>query len=101
MSDDARLATVEEWARELARALEVEETALDIDAILSLAGEAAHTVVRPAAPVTTFIIGYVAGLAEATGQASFTTAQAAASGVARRLLQERDAVQQTTDDEYP
>jgi hypothetical protein len=35
----------------------------DRDAILGLAGKAAHTIVRPAAPLTTFLAGYAAGLA--------------------------------------
>ena len=34
----------------------------DRDAILGLAGVAAHAVLRPAAPLTTFLAGYAAGL---------------------------------------
>lgn len=34
---------------------------VDIDAILDLARDAAHQVERPAAPVTTFLVGYAAG----------------------------------------
>ncbi|OOB89486.1 hypothetical protein B0T42_17110 [Rathayibacter sp. VKM Ac-2630] len=32
------------------------------DALLALAGDAAHGIVRPAAPLTTFLAGYAAGL---------------------------------------
>jgi molybdopterin-guanine dinucleotide biosynthesis protein A len=39
-----------------------ELTAADLDAILGLAGVAAHNVVRPAAPLTTFLAGYAIGL---------------------------------------
>jgi hypothetical protein len=39
-----------------------ELTAEDREAILSLAGMAAHKIVRPAAPLTTFLAGYAAGL---------------------------------------
>ncbi|NUR58299.1 MAG: NTP transferase domain-containing protein [Catenulispora sp.] len=39
-----------------------ELTAVDLDAILGLAGVAAHNVVRPAAPLTTFLAGYAIGL---------------------------------------
>lgn len=88
MSDE-RIQAVEDFAAELARELEIHHTPVDIGAILGIAGEAAHTVVRPAAPVTTFLIGYAAGLAEATGQADFSTAHQAATGVARRLLAAR------------
>lgn len=34
----------------------------DLDAILGLAGVAAHSVLRPAAPLTTFLAGYAVGL---------------------------------------
>jgi len=37
------------------------EVAVDIDAILDVARVAAHNVARPAAPVTTFLLGVAAG----------------------------------------
>ena len=46
------------WADSRARAF-----AGNRDTILGLAGEAAHGVERPAAPITTFLAGYAAGLA--------------------------------------
>jgi molybdopterin-guanine dinucleotide biosynthesis protein A len=39
-----------------------ELTDADLDAILGLAGVAAHNVLRPAAPLTTFLAGYAVGL---------------------------------------
>jgi hypothetical protein len=39
-----------------------------LDAILALAGTAAHAVIRPAAPLTTFVAGYAAGFAAANGE---------------------------------
>jgi hypothetical protein len=39
-----------------------ELTSDDREAILALAGVAAHNVLRPAAPLTTFLAGYAAGL---------------------------------------
>ena len=51
------------WAVELCRELGVDPDVLDVDGILGLAGRAAHAVVRPAAPVTTFIAGLVVGQA--------------------------------------
>jgi molybdopterin-guanine dinucleotide biosynthesis protein A len=39
-----------------------ELTDADLDAILGLAGVAAHNVLRPAAPLTTFLAGYAIGL---------------------------------------
>lgn len=80
---------IQHWVDELTRALEIEETVVDIDELLKLAGRAAHTVVRPAAPVTTFIIGYVTGLAEASGQADYKKAFTAATALATELLKQR------------
>lgn len=57
--DEAALTT---WAAELAADLDVEQF-LDVDAILKLAAEAAHAVMRPAAPVTTFLVGLAVGQA--------------------------------------
>jgi hypothetical protein len=39
------------------------ELRLDVPAVLDLARVAAHGVLRPAAPLTTFLAGYAAGLA--------------------------------------
>ena len=80
---------VEQWVAELTHHLEVDDLRLDIDAVLAIAGQAAHTVVRPSAPVTTFLIGYVAGVADASGQADFDTAFRAATRVAEQLLTRR------------
>lgn len=54
--------TVEEWVPRLAAELGL-DAEVDVDAILAAAGEAAHTVERKAAPVTTFMIGLAAGRA--------------------------------------
>jgi hypothetical protein len=47
----------------LAAELGVTDLDLDIDQVLDLAGAAARAVVRPAAPLTTFVAGLAAGLA--------------------------------------
>ncbi|GAA1228139.1 DUF6457 domain-containing protein [Rhodoglobus aureus] len=62
-----------DWAVNLSGDLEIASdefhAAMNIDGILDLAGVAAHTILRPAAPVTTFLVGYAAGLAVAAGTA--------------------------------
>ena len=83
--------TIEQWVAELTQHLEIDDLALDIDAVLAIAGQAAHTVIRPSAPITTFLIGYVAGLAEASGQADFDKAFRAATRVTEQLLARRSA----------
>jgi Domain of unknown function (DUF6457) len=52
--------TLQDWMDALADALSVEED-VDMTAVLDLARDAAHNVARPAAPLTTFIVGYAAG----------------------------------------
>ncbi|GGV18387.1 DUF6457 domain-containing protein [Streptomyces spectabilis] len=60
---------------------------LDVDTgtLLDLARDAAHGVARPAAPLTTFLVGYAAGLAGASGgpQAVAEAARKAAALAAR------------------
>lgn len=48
-----------DWTRELSEALGL-DIDVDIVAVLDLARDAAHSVERPAAPVTTFLVGYAA-----------------------------------------
>jgi hypothetical protein len=77
--------TLEEWCRLLLRAFELEDVQVDVNEVLSLAGVAAHSVVRPAAPLTTFIAGFAAGLASGAGQASDATSMKSALDVARTV----------------
>lgn len=80
--------TLEEWCRSLLQAYELEDVEIDINEILSLAGVAAHSVVRPAAPLTTFIAGFAAGLAAGSGQATEAASMVAAMGLARTLAKD-------------
>jgi hypothetical protein len=50
-----------DWSKELSIALGI-EIDVDIKTVLDLARDAAHQVERPAAPVTTFLVGYAAAL---------------------------------------
>ena len=82
MSDETDAALTAWWAT-LTRALGLTDVPADRDAILGLAGEAAHAVVRPAAPLTTFLAGYAAGLAGGTAadvEAAIERAAAATRG---------------------
>ncbi|MEP6843013.1 MAG: DUF6457 domain-containing protein [Pseudolysinimonas sp.] len=65
--DDETMTAVREWAAEVATVLGLEPAELDLDAVLGVAGLAARVAVRPAAPVTTYLVGYAAGRASATG----------------------------------
>jgi len=55
------------WAAALATELDLDLDGVDVQAILDVARDAAHSVVRPAAPVATFLVGYAAGLRAAAG----------------------------------
>ena len=48
------------WAAEVGRELGLDLT-VDVEVVLDLAGDAAHGVVRPAAPLTTFLVGVAVG----------------------------------------
>ena len=52
-----------EWITELATALGLDPDVLDRDLLLDVARDAAHGVARPAAPLTTFLVGLAAGRA--------------------------------------
>jgi hypothetical protein len=57
-------AELDAWAARLVRALGLpDDFVVDIPVVLDLARDAAHGVARPAAPLTTFLVGYAAGLA--------------------------------------
>ncbi|QCR44399.1 hypothetical protein C1N91_13610 [Curtobacterium sp. SGAir0471] len=81
------------WTAELAEALGFpEDFTLDRDVVLDLARDAAHGVARPAAPLTTFLVGYAAGL---RGGSSADLADAAAT--ATRLALAHGAAADSAD----
>ena len=85
--------TLEAWCRALLQALELDDVEIDVNEVLALAGVAAHSVVRPAAPLTTFIAGFAAGLASGSGQATDSVSMEAAMAVARRLAKDYAAAE--------
>lgn len=58
MSDQGALLAA--WADDVGRELGLGLT-VDVEVVLDLAGDAAHGVVRPAAPLTTFLVGVAVG----------------------------------------
>lgn len=72
--------TLEDWLQRLGAALELDDLALDanlLHTVLDLARDAAHQVDRPAAPLTTFLVGVAVGRGAPLG-ASAATATALA-----------------------
>jgi hypothetical protein len=74
------------WITALADELGVDPGRVDQSLLLDVARDAAHGVARPAAPLTTFLVGYAAGLRGGSAEA---VAQAAAT--AQRLALEQAA----------
>jgi hypothetical protein len=50
-----------DWLDDLSEALEV-DVEVDMDGLLDVARVVAHAIDRPAAPLSTFLIGYAAGV---------------------------------------
>ncbi|UFS58074.1 NTP transferase domain-containing protein [Subtercola endophyticus] len=101
-STDDQAALLAAWAAELVTALGVGgsstdvafDAQTDVDTVLALAGVAAHAVVRPAAPLTTYLVGYATGLAVAAGAdaaSALNDATAAATALAKRWQAEHGA----------
>ncbi len=86
-NDDATLLALAQWSDRLIVALSLEGVKVDIEAVLSLAGTAAHSVLRPAAPLTTYLVGYAAGVAAATSarNTGFEEAAAIADALAKSV----------------
>lgn len=52
----------ESWIADIATDLKVDPDLVDVDALLELARDVAHGVERKAAPLSTFVVGYAAGV---------------------------------------
>jgi Domain of unknown function (DUF6457) len=79
--------TLQEWVATVQLDLGT-DLELDLDQVLDLARDAAHEIARPAAPLTTFLVGYAA--AQRGGSPEDVTA---AADAVRRLI---DAEASTT-----
>lgn len=55
---------LEEWIAELAPRLGIHAAEVPAHVLLEVAREVAHGIVRPGAPVTTFMVGYALGLGQ-------------------------------------
>jgi hypothetical protein len=83
VSDEEFDRLLADWADRVRAALDIADAPLDIEQVLGVAGVAAHTVMRPAAPITTYLAGYAAGLAVAGGADAEAAARDALDRVRR------------------
>lgn len=75
---DDELQVLDEWSQRLAQALQLLDLEIDHELLLDLARKSADSVIHAAAPVTTFLVGYAAGLEAGTGSAGSKASSGAA-----------------------
>ena len=83
VSDEEFERLLADWADRVRAELGVPDAPLDIQQVLGVAGVAAHAVMRPAAPITTYLAGYAAGVAAAGGADAEAAARDALDRVRR------------------
>jgi Domain of unknown function (DUF6457) len=74
--DEAQI--LDQWSQRLAHALQILDLEVDQELLLDLARKSAESVIHAAAPVTTFMVGYSAGLVTGAGSAGSEASSAAA-----------------------
>ena len=83
VSDEQFDRLLADWADRVRAELGIADAPLDFEQVLGVAGVAAHAVMRPAAPITTYLAGYAAGLAVAGGADAEAAARDALDRVRR------------------
>lgn len=76
---------LDQWTNRLTQALQILDLKVDQELLLDLARKSADSVIHAAAPVTTFLVGYAAGLEAGTGSAGSREASAASVAKAARV----------------
>lgn len=77
---------LDQWTQRLTQALQILDLDVDQELLLDLARKSADSVIHAAAPVTTFLVGYAAGLdAGRRTQTGSAGAEAAASTGAKAM----------------
>ena len=82
--NDDEAQVLDQWSNRLAQALQILDIKVDHELLLDLARKSADNVIHAAAPVTTFLVGYAAGLDAGSGSAGTREASAAAVEKAAR-----------------
>ncbi|WP_258805036.1 DUF6457 domain-containing protein [Pseudarthrobacter sp. NS4] len=82
---DEEARVLDQWSNRLAQALQILDMDVDNELLLDLARKSAESVIHPAAPVTTFLVGYAAGLDAGTGSAGTREASRASVEKAARV----------------
>jgi uncharacterized protein DUF6457 len=64
------MSTLEDWTAAVCAELGIDPRSADVAAVLALARDVAHGVARPAAPLTSFLLGIAVGGGQDLGQAA-------------------------------
>ncbi|RAM36843.1 DUF6457 domain-containing protein [Arthrobacter globiformis] len=102
MAVDDEMQILGEWCKQLARALQIPDLDVDQELLLDLARKSADSVIHAAAPVTAFMVGYVAGQEagrESAGSEGSRAATARAADIAFRLCEQRAGSQSVSGPE--
>lgn len=83
--------SLDDWVVTVSAELGLHDVQVDVEQVLDLAGDAAHAVVRPAAPLTTFLVGLSAG--RAGGSADDIRAAIDAAGALCARVAESDGAE--------
>ena len=87
--DEAQI--LDQWSHRLAQALQLLDLEFDQELVLDLARKSARSVTHAAAPITTLMVGYAAGLAVGSGGEDSKESAAAiaqAAGTAAQLCED-------------
>jgi len=91
-ANEDEMQILDQWSNRLAQALQILDLKVDQELLLDLARKSAGTVIHAAAPVTTFLVGYAAGVAAGNGsagsRAESSAAVSQAADVAFRLCED-------------
>ncbi|MFJ7748512.1 DUF6457 domain-containing protein [Arthrobacter sp. NPDC097144] len=65
---DTEERTLSEWSRRLTQALQILDLEVDHKTLVELADKSSRTVGNNAGPISTFLVGYAAGLSKTSGR---------------------------------
>jgi hypothetical protein len=77
---------LDEWTERLTQALQILDLQVDHASLFDLVAQSSRTVAPDAGPVTTFVVGYAAGIAAASGEREVAAAVQTATETASRAL---------------
>src|SRR5215207_491240 len=82
---DAEERTLSDWSRRLTQALQILDLEVDHKLLVELAQKSEQSVSQNAGAISTFVVGYAAGLAAGNGQKGGAEATQAAADTALKL----------------